>query len=769
VDLTPARIERLQSLFEQALNVAAGERAAFLDHATGHDAVLRDEVLALIAAHETRADLLDRPLALGHSAASDEDGSRWLGMRIGAWRVTRTIGSGGMGTVCEAERADAQFEKRAAIKFLQARAPHPSAVQRFRDERQILANLNHPNVATLLDGGVTDDGQPYLVMEYIDGEPITTWADARSLSCRERVTLFLQVCTAVEAAHRNLIVHRDLKPGNILVTSDGRVKLLDFGIARLLGDVATGPVATRGGEPASFTPSYAAPEQMRALPVSTATDVFALGAVLYRLLSGRLPFATRADPDAIAEPAGLAPDLDSILSRTLQVDRDQRYSTVQELRTDLESWLDGKPVGAHRGGHSYRLGKFLQRHRLGSAIDLVAITTILTASGIALWQYQAARKAADDLSQHNAFLMDVLKMSDPFSEGDDLMLSAALDRAAEGISERFAGRPDLSAEIRFGIGASMASRYRLDQAEVQLNQALKESLALFGAKDIRTQRVNEAIAGLRLEQSRFAEAISGYQGVIAALEASGKTTNPLYVMALGNLGNVYLQQERYKEADSALQRAQSAGTAIPSLDPYESAGLISNLAHAVHGLEDYPRADRYYGEAAAAYRKLFPEGSPDLAILYNNHAMLHEDQGDIPSAIAMHRESLAMRRKVFRDEHPMVVVALANLARLSLQTKDAAAALAFATEGAAMADRVYTEPNRYHPSVHATLAAAQVAGNNLPAAQRSWSRARELLLQLPEAPPSVAKWVEEVRGRICGRAPTDCPVQIKLPETKTGP
>jgi tetratricopeptide (TPR) repeat protein/predicted Ser/Thr protein kinase len=757
MDLTPTRIENLQRLFELALQVAPEDRAALLDRESGNNAALREEVLALIAAHETRSDPLNRPLLAGDRVSDDMEGSLWLGIRAGPWRVTRTIGSGGMGTVCEVERADAQFEKRAAIKFLRTRAPHASMVQRFRDERQILASLNHPNVATLLDGGVTDDGQPYLVMEYVDGEPITAWAEQHSLSIRARVRLFLQVCAAVEAAHRNLIVHRDLKPGNILVTSDGRVKLLDFGIARLLGDEAAGPISTRGSEPASFTPSYAAPEQMRALPVSTSTDVFALGAVLYRLLTGRLPFQTRADPEAVAGPAGLAPDLDAILARAMQVDREQRYSTVQELRNDLESWLDGRPVAAYRGGRAYRLGKFLRRHRVGSTIGAAAAIAILATSGVALWQWYAAQRAADNLLQYNAFLMDVLKMSDPFSEGDELTLSEALDRAAQSISERFPGRPDLSAEIRFGIGASMASRYRLDQAEAQLAQAQKESLDLFGSKDIRTLRVNESIAGLRLEQSRFAEAESGYQGVIHALESTANRTDPLYAMALGNLGNVYLQQERYAEADRTLQRARTAAAGIASLDPYERAGITSNLAHAVHGLEDYPRADQYYLEAAAAYRSLFPEGSPDLAILYNNHAMLHEDRGDMPTALAMHRESLAMRRKVFRDQHPMVVTALSNLGRLSLQAGDAAAALAYAMEGAAMADRVYTAPNRFHPSIHATLAATQLATDDLPAAQRSWSRARDLLRKLPEAPPTVVKWVDDVRGRLCKAAPKDCP------------
>jgi serine/threonine-protein kinase len=754
VDLTPNRIARLQQLFEQALEVSAADRPALIARETDGDAALRAEVIALIAAHEGGSTLLSRPVDLGGPAVDEMDASRWLGRRVGAWRVERLIGFGGMGTVCEAVRADEQFEKRAAVKFLHAHAGQASAVQRFRAERQILANLDHPNVATLLDGGVTEDGEPYLVMEYIDGEPITSWADARSLSHRARVQLFLQVCAAVEAAHRNLIVHRDLKPGNILVTADGRVKLLDFGIARLLGEVTSESAATRGSEPLSFTPAYAAPEQIRAQPVTTAADVFALGAVLFRLLTGRMPFETRANPDATPQRAGLEPDLDSIIVRAMQVERERRYSTVQELRLDLERWLAGHPVVAHAGGRGYRFSRFLRRHRTGSALAALAAIAILVASGIALAQFQAARQAAADQRELNAFLMDVLSMSDPFSEGDDLTLSAALDRAAESIDKRFAGRPDLSAEIRFGIGYSMASRYRLEQAEVQLDRALQESVAEFGPRDVRTLRVVEGIAGLRLEQSRFAEAEAGYQRVIDALESSGRQTDALYGKALGNLGNVYLQQERYAESDRVLQRALAAQA---SLEPLDRAGVLSNIAHAAHGLEDYPRADRYYGEAAAAFRQLFPEGSPDLAILYNNHALLHEDRGDPPKALAMHRESLAMRRKVFRDQHPMVVAALSNVARLALKSGDAQASLAYAREGAAMADRVYTEPNRFHPSIHATLADALLANNDLPAARLSWSRARDLLSGLPDAPPSVVRWVEEVRGRVCEREPASCP------------
>jgi eukaryotic-like serine/threonine-protein kinase len=759
MELTPARIARLQELFERALLHAAEDRAAFLDREVGGETDIRDEVLALIAAHETDATLLNRPFHSLDQRAAELDASRWLGSRVGPWQVTRLIGLGGMGTVYEAVRADAQFEKRAAVKFLHAHTSQPSAVQRFRAERQILANLDHPNVATLLDGGVTDDGQPFLIMEYIDGEPITSWAEAKSLSRRARVELFLQVCAAVEAAHRNLIVHRDLKPGNIFVTSSGRVKLLDFGIARLLGEVTAEPAGVHA-EQASFTPSYAAPEQIRALPVTTAADVFALGVVLFRLLTGNLPYEERVNPDAVAQPAGLEPDLDSIIAQALQVQPERRYPTVQALRMDLERWLAGQPVDAHAGGRSYRLAKFLRRHRLGSTLAAVALVAILSASAVALWQSRAARQSVADQKQLNAFLMDVLNMSDPFSEGDDLTLSAALDRAAERIDERFAGRPDLSAEIRFGLGYSMVSRYRLDQAEVQLGRALQESVDVFGPQDVRTLRVIEGIAGLRLEQSRFSEGEVLYQRVIDAMETNGQKDDPLYATTLGNLGNLYLQQERYADADRVLQRALSAHDALGALDAYDRAGILNNLAHAVHGLEDYPRADRYYREAAAAYLRLFPDGSPDLAILYNNHALLHEDRSDTPGALELHRKSLAIRRKVFRDQHPMVVVALSNIARLLLKTENVDAALTYASEGAAMSDRVYTEPNRFHPSIYATLAAAQLANGDLPAAARSWSRARDLLVAMPDVAPSTTRWVEDVRVRLCERQSSHCPAPV---------
>jgi eukaryotic-like serine/threonine-protein kinase len=750
--LTPARLQQLQTLFEQALELPPAQRSEFLTRATGADASLRDEVLALLAAHDSSATALNRPVDLVALGTSGADASRWLGQKLGPWRVTRLIGFGGMGTVCEAERADEQFEKRVAIKFLHRHARIPSAVQRFRAERQMLANLDHPNIATLLDGGVTDDGQPYLVMEYIDGQSITGWADTRSLSRRARIELFLQVCAAVEGAHRQLIVHRDLKPGNVLVSQDGRVKLLDFGIAHLLDESAPEFVATRGSQPVSFTPDYAAPEQMQAKPVSTATDVFALGVILYQLLTARLPFERRTDPLAVAAPASLDPDLDAVLARALEADPQRRYATVQALRTDLEHWLHGAPVTAHPDSSAYRLRKFVGRHRAGVAVGALAVMAILTAGGVALWQAQLARSAAADMREWNSFLMDVLRMSNPFGEGEELTLSAALDRAAGQIDTRFANRPDLSAEIRFGIGSSMVDRYRLDQAEVQLARAFDESVKVFGSDDIRTLRVRDAIAGLRVEQSRYRDAEQDYRSVIEALERGGLQPDPLYTLALGNLGNLYLIEERYTEADRVLQQSQQSDARHQSMDAMDRAVLLSNLAHAAHGLKNLDAADRYYEQAGTAYAKLFPDGSPDFAILLNNRASLQEERNEPAAALASYQRSLAMRRKVFSSQHPMIVFALSNVARLSITQGDRDAALTAATEAADMADRVYTEPNRFHPSVYATLAATQLAHDDLRSATQSLLKSQQLLKQLEAAPPSVARWVERVRTDLCARA-----------------
>ncbi|MCC6928158.1 MAG: serine/threonine protein kinase, partial [Gemmatimonadaceae bacterium] len=279
--ITPTRLARIRELFDSALEMPTEARSDYLARACGDDRTLRAEVESLLAALDRGSATWDRPLGsvLADAAAMGDDEAA-VGRRIGAYELTRLIGYGGMGAVYEGVRADDQFQKRVALKFLRRGLEGDLAIRRFRYERQILAHLNHKNIAALLDGGVTPDGQPYIVMEFVDGLPITTFATQRRLDIPQRLQLLRQVCAAVQHAHQHLVVHRDLKPGNILVATDGTVKLLDFGIARLLreGEGADQLPPTQGGAHA-FTPDYASPEQVRGLPVATSSDLYSLGVI----------------------------------------------------------------------------------------------------------------------------------------------------------------------------------------------------------------------------------------------------------------------------------------------------------------------------------------------------------------------------------------------------------------------------------------------------------------------------------------------------------
>jgi eukaryotic-like serine/threonine-protein kinase len=401
----------IEAIFDEAIERSPAERGPWLDARCGTDHRLRTEVDALIAAHERAEGLLERNIARAAERAVP-DATR--GRRIGAYRVIREIGRGGMGVVYLAERSDGQYQQRVAVKLLRASPDAEELRRRFVAERQILASLKHRGIAQLLDGGVTDGQLPFLVMEYVDGVPITTYCDQRRLGVDTRLRLFREVCSAVHYAHQNLIIHRDIKPGNILVSPDGGVKLLDFGIAKLLNP-ALGPVdqpLTRT-ELRAMTPEYASPEQVRGDVLTTASDVYALGVVLYELLCGRRPYTllsgspqelidvvcsrqperpsaavSRAapagptpvpdavTPDSVARARGvsaerlrylLSGDLDEIVMMALRKEATDRYGSPDLLWEDLQRYLDGLPVHAQRGSRAYRARKFLGRHRVESA------------------------------------------------------------------------------------------------------------------------------------------------------------------------------------------------------------------------------------------------------------------------------------------------------------------------------------------------------------------------------------------------------------------
>src|SRR5215472_1117553 len=383
-EAAPDRWQRLEDLFFEASDLEPSARPAFLEQACGSDTDLRREVEDLLRSSDRTLADLRRPVdETAREVVMDKSGQR-----IGPYQIVKLLGEGGMGLVYLANRADQQFQQQVAIKLMHAGfGQSPEMLRRFKAERQILANLDHPNIASLLDGGITSEGAPYLVMEYVDGAAIDEYCQRNPLPTAELLQLFRTVCAAVEYAHRNLVVHRDIKPGNILVTAEGVPKLLDFGIAKLMDPEAPGPFRTVASQ-RLMTPEYASPEQVRGEPVTTATDVYALGVLLYELATGRSPFRIETNsPLEIAraicelEPvrpstasrtgASLAPidarelrgDLDQIVLKPMRKEPERRYASVAAFSEDLLRYLRGYPVEAGSGARRYQARKFIGRHR----------------------------------------------------------------------------------------------------------------------------------------------------------------------------------------------------------------------------------------------------------------------------------------------------------------------------------------------------------------------------------------------------------------------
>lgn len=477
----PAMAERwamVDRLLDQALAMPSSERTHFVENLADGDSELRNEVLSLLANVGTHGDLLDRP-ALHALASTPPLKELAVGERIGAYRIVSLLGRGGMGEVYRAARADGQFDHEIALKLLRQDAVEHFGL--FVSERRILAKLEHPGIARLYDAGVAEDGRPYMIMELVDGVPITQWCRAHRCTLHERLDLLLQVCDAVSYAHQHLVIHRDLKPGNILVNSDGRVKLLDFGIAKLL----TGPAeeATRN---TPLTLSYAAPEQLQGQAVSTATDIYALGVLAFELLTSRLPWVGTAMPMAVAidkilneaapAPSAIAAkqdmplvparqlsgDLDAIVGRALRKFAADRYAAVSGLRGDIKRHLRGEPIVAREGAGLYVFSRFLRRYRWAAGATALLIASLAAGLAGTLWQARRAEKEAQRATATKDFLLNVFRANDPRIASDqprgEITAKQLLDLSVSRMDQEFAGQPELQIEL-LGLAASIYGNF----------------------------------------------------------------------------------------------------------------------------------------------------------------------------------------------------------------------------------------------------------------------------------------------------------------------
>lgn len=692
--MNPERWRRIDELFRTVAERPPAEREAHLTRVCGDDDELRREVLDLLA-HETADSFLDDPIKHAALAVTSEPPDELLGQRIGPYRLTRLIGRGGMGTVYEAVRDDQQFDQRVALKLIKRGMDSEFVRGRFLRERQILAALDHPHIARLFDGGTTADGQPYFVMEFVAGEPLTEYCRQQNLSLYEKLNLFRAVCAAVQHAHQNLVVHRDLKPSNILVTAKGTPKLLDFGIAKLL---APGLAHVRTETDLRLmTPDYASPEQVRGGPITTATDVYALGIVLYELLTGRRPYqfetyapveiehaiceTEAARPSEVADPSlklrrQLTGDLDNIVMMALRKEATRRYLSVEQFAEDLRRYLEGLPVMARPDTFTYRASKFVRRHRVGVAAAVLVLFSLL--GGILATAYAArqARAERDRANQAAAMaqavtqsFVSVFEFADPGqAKGNAITAKELLDQGAEKVVRDLQDQPVVQAKLMATLGGLYQRIGVYDRAHVLMAEALELRRRALGAEHAEVAESLHQLAALAYEKSDFSESEAQFRAALA-LRLKRLGANHLDVAdSMANLGQVLLAEGKFAEAEPLVREALTLRR--QQLDPEHKdvAHSLNSLGRLLSEQGKFAEAAEMYRQALAIHRKLYGAEHPFVAQSLNNLAAMLHELGDYPGAEPLFREALALRRKLLGAEHPDIANSLANLASL-LQDK----------------------------------------------------------------------------------------------------
>ena len=659
----------VRPLFEELVEADASERARRLSEIA--DPELRAAVERLLEAEARAGGFLETPAAALAGELLEDDVPREEAPppeRLGAYRVLGRLGRGGMGEVLLGERADGLFEQRVAIKLLRRGMDSEDVLRRFERERRILARLEHAHIARILDGGAAPDGRPYFVMELVQGKPITVHCRERGLSTEDRLRLLLDCCDAVSAAHARLVVHRDLKPSNVLVTDAGQVKLLDFGIAKVLAAEdgrAGGETGATRGEMRLLTPAYAAPEQLLGEPVTTATDVWALGALGYELLTGTLPVrreareaaglvasveretlerpsarVARTEPEKLplAEPTPrerkrlerrLAGDLDNILANALRREPERRYSSVAALAADIRRHLSGRPVSARADSVGYRASKFLRRHRVAVAAAALVLVSLLGGLAATIWQARraeaqarAAAAAARRAEAVKEFLIGLFEIADPEQSGGSVTARDLLDQAGRRLTTELSAQPDVQADLLEAVARIDRSLGRLDPAE----EIARRSVAI-----------------------RRGLADAGGDGM-------GRS--------LGTLGAIAMDKGRLDFAEHQLAHALSIVEARDGAGGLAAARIRSDVAQVKFWKGDAAAAEKLERSAYETYRRLLGDDHVQTATHQRNMAVLLDELDRVDEAERAYRTSQAILEKKLGPEHPNTAQSYVNLASL---------------------------------------------------------------------------------------------------------
>ncbi|HEX2583936.1 MAG TPA: serine/threonine-protein kinase [Steroidobacteraceae bacterium] len=683
----------LENILEQALILPPEDRMAFVRHSCADNTELLQQAVGQLATQAHAWWDWNLEAEVQHDAEL-----RPSYEKIGSYKVVGVIGEGGMGQVLLAERADQQFKQRVAIKLLRRGVSSYQLQTRLKLERQILATLEHPYIAKLIDGGTTPEGTPYIVMEYVDGVPINVYCDHQRLTIEQRLRLFQKVCSAVQCAHQHLIVHRDLKPSNILVTTDGTPKLLDFGIAKLLDAHSfTQTVAMTHVDYRLMTPDHASPEQVRGESITTASDIYVLGVLLYGLLTGRKPFeikhtrlaeleraicdspaipldmglyevVNKRDKEVIQQlceqrsttPAKLRRDLhgdvSAIVMTALRKEPQRRYSSVEQLSADIERYLSNQPVAARRDTWFYRTRKLVQRNAAASALTAIVVAAIMAFAVITSIQSKRIEREQIRAEQVSKFMIDLFQQADPsHSRGNEVKVREMLDIGAKRILSGLSDQPAVRASLLSAMGEVYFGLADYDEAKQLLSTALELQISLTGNDSTEVARIERLLGSTYIEQSNYPEAeqLLRHSYDLRTLWPTNRLSE-----AAASVIELALLKQRQQKFDDALSLYQRALDLLNN----SASGDQARIAVARHGMGQiyifqgiYDKAEQELRAALDGYRSVYGDDYTQTANVVQNLAVVLEFEGKRKEADEYYEKAISLHKKIFGAEHPETI------------------------------------------------------------------------------------------------------------------
>jgi len=732
--------KKVETIIDQVLSVSGKEeRTKLINKCCGDNDKLRKEVETFLDSIDASGNIWDE-LLISNRVLMDEmtqnenlssiihsEGEQPA--RIGFYEIKRKIGRGGMGDVYLAERSEGGFHQKVALKLIRREMASEIQTKRFLQERTLLSKLNHPNIAGLLDGGVSDDGRPFFVMEYVDGMPVTEYCKTNECTLEERLSIFEQICEAVQYAHTNLIVHRDLKPDNLMVTAGGMVKVLDFGIAKLLDqELSENSLVQTGESHRMLSLNYAAPEQITMGTVTTSTDVYTLGLLLYELLSDRKPFDLKkkklqgaeqiiryrepAKPSEVTKKRKkeLLGDLDAIIMKALRKEPEKRYETASSILEDIRRYRLNKPVLARKGTFRYRYGKFLKRNRLiftSTSLILVILTGFSILYAVRINQEKSlAELEAEKARLVTDYLKSIFEFSDPNQSSGETISAKDLLKAGSEQVDNLNEQPEVKAEILATFGGinyslgdyvkadslfqeSLSIRRKLeddadeeiasilyqmalnkenmgqyDIAESLFTESLEMQKQLYDENDINIIKNLNSLAYLYQLKGELGKATDYIDRGLTALQSMSVPDSVELAEAHHLRASIFTAQGYYNRAISSLQEALQLCYSLYSLPHPKINKSLANLARNYQKLGDYNTADSFYFESLQMSKALYDGDHLSTAITMNNMAGLYKLQENYIKADSMYAESLTMLEKVLGEKHPYVASNLFNLANL---------------------------------------------------------------------------------------------------------